>query len=107
MKPGLVIIVIGINDISQNSPDGYITNPNVTKIRDAQKRAALEAGCVFWDLYEAMGGKNSMPSWVFAEPPLATKDFLHFTSNGAKIVGEMFNKAFAFEYQKFSEEINN
>jgi len=107
LKPGIVIIVIGINDISQNTPDGYITHPNVTKIRDAQKRAAFEADCVFWDLYRAMGGDSSMPSWVFAEPPLAKKDFLHFTSRGAKIVGEMFCKAFAFEYQKFSEQMNN
>ena len=97
LKSGLVIIVIGVNDISQNTADGYKSHPNVVKIRDAQKRAAFEAGCVFWDLYEAMGGENSMPSWAFAEPPLAQKDFLHFNSGGAKIVGELFCKAWALE----------
>ena len=104
LKPGLVIVVIGVNDMSQNSPDGYISHPNIAKICDAQKKAAFEAGCVFWDLYEAMGGENSMPAWVFANPPLAQKDFVHFTLGGAKIVGELFCGAWELEYQKFRIE---
>ena len=101
LKPGLIILVAGVNDMSQNTPDGYISYPNVTNIRDAQKKAAFEAGCVFWDLYEAMGGENSMPGWVFANPPLAQKDFIHFSIGGAKIVGELFCRAWTMEYQKF------
>ena len=101
LKPGLTIIVVGVNDISQNSPDGYKSYPNIVKIRDAQKKAAFETGCVFWDLYEAMGGDNSMPVWVFADPPLAQKDFTHFSVGGAKIVAELFCKAWEKEFQKF------
>jgi hypothetical protein len=101
LKSGLVVVVIGVNDMSQNSPDGYQTYPNIVKVRDAQKKAAFETGCVFWDLYEAMGGENSMPSWVFANPPLAQKDFVHFSTGGAKIVAELFCKAWENEYQIF------
>ena len=101
LKTGLVILVVGVNDMSQNSPDGYRSYPNIVNIRDAQKKAAFEAGCVFWDLYEAMGGENSMPSWVFTNPPLAKKDFVHFSIDGAKIVGELFCRAWEMEYQKF------
>ena len=50
-----------------------------------------------------MGGENSMPDWVFAEPPLARKDFLHFTRDGARIVGELFCMALALEYMKFAK----
>ena len=101
LKPGLVILVVGVNDMSQNSPDGYRSYPNIVNLRDAQKKAAFDAGCVFWDLYEAMGGENSMPGWVFANPPLAQKDFVHFSIGGARIVGELFCRAWEMEYQKF------
>jgi len=101
LKPGLVIVVVGVNDMSQNSPNGYRSYPNIVKIRDAQKKAAFETGCVFWDLYEAMGGENSMPDWVFAKPSLAQKDFIHFTIGGARIVAELFCRAWSAEYQKF------
>ncbi len=101
LKPGLVVLVIGVNDISQHTPNGYITSPNVVKIRNAQRQAAFETGCVFWDLLEAMGGENSMPSWAFAQPPLAQKDFVHFTPKGAKIVAELFCRAWSREYYQF------
>jgi len=101
LKPGLIIMIIGVNDMSQNAPNGYQSYPNIVKIRDAQKKAAFEAGCVFWDLYEAMGGENSMPGWVFAKPALAQKDFVHFNIGGAKIVAELFCRAWEKEYQKF------
>ncbi len=104
LKPGLVIVVVSVNDMSQNSPNGYKSYPNIVKIRDAQKKAAFEAGCIFWDLYEAMGGDNSMPSWVLAKPPLAQKDFVHFTIGGAKIVAELFCRAWAKEYLRFSRQ---
>ncbi|MDR0713979.1 MAG: GDSL-type esterase/lipase family protein [Bacteroidales bacterium] len=101
LSPDLLIIVIGVGDMSQNSPDGYITDPAVSEIRKVQRETALQYGCVFWDLFEAMGGENSMPSWALADPPLANKDFVHFTVAGAKIVGELFCKAWAAEYWKF------
>jgi hypothetical protein len=49
-----------------------------------------------------MGGKNSMPSWVNAEPPLAQKDFIHFSSFGARIVGEMFYRSVIKEYDRYN-----
>ncbi len=102
LNPDITIIVIGINDMSQNSPEGYVSYPNITKIRDAQKQAAFATGCVFWDLYEAMGGENSMPSWVNNDPPLAQKDFVHFTYRGGKVIADLFCRAWKQEYKKWS-----
>lgn len=99
--PEAPIIVIGISDMAHKNGNYYESYPNIEKIRDAQKAAAFKAGCAFWDMYEAMGGKNSMPSWVFAEPPLAQKDFTHFNYMGSKIVGEMFFNAFLKEYKEY------
>jgi hypothetical protein len=107
LKPGISIIVIGVNDMSRKNAGGYETYPNIAKIRDAQKQAAFETDCVFWDLYEAMGGGNSMPSWVFHEPPLAQKDFVHFTHTGAKIIAELFCRAWEKEYRKYSRSFQD
>jgi hypothetical protein len=104
IMPDLQIIVIGVSDISRNGTNGYESYPNIEKIRDAQKNAAFNAGCAFWDMFEVMGGRNSMPSWVFANPPLAQKDFVHFSHLGAKIIGEMFYRSFMHEYDRYLEK---
>ncbi|HBF88885.1 MAG TPA: hypothetical protein DDX39_09610 [Bacteroidales bacterium] len=101
MSPDLTIIVIGVSDISYNNNGVYETTPQLEQIRDAQKNAAFKAGCAFWDLYEAMGGKNSMPSWATANPPLAAKDYSHFSYQGAKIVAQMFYESFIYEYNQY------
>lgn len=101
--PGAGIIVIGVADMSVKDKNNYITNPNVEKVRDALKSASFKAGVAFWDMYKAMGGRNSMPSWVFAEPPLASDDFVHFNPRGAKTMGQMFYNAFMLEYHKFEQ----
>ncbi|MCB8994526.1 MAG: hypothetical protein H6538_02845 [Bacteroidales bacterium] len=98
MLPGVPVIVIGPSDMSIKEKDNYVTYPNLEAVRDAVKEATLESGFVFWDMYAAMGGKNSMPSWVMAEPPLAVNDFVHFNTRGARIIAEMFTNAFLTEY---------
>ena len=101
LNPDLCIIVIGVSDASQKAGDQYESYASVEKIVAAQKAAALKAGCVFWNLYKAMGGKNSMPSWVFAKEPLATTDFLHFNFNGSRMVAKMFYSALIHDYNDF------
>lgn len=102
LAPEASILVVGLSDMSRKEGEVYTTYPNVEKIRNAQRNAAFKAGCAFWDLFTAMGGKDSMPSWVFAKPALANKDFTHFTPKGAQIVAEMLFKSLMFEYEKFS-----
>jgi len=101
--PGVPIIVIGVADMSVKEKDYYVTYPNLERVRDAMKNATLGSGCIYWDMYEAMGGKNSMPSWVFADPPLASTDFVHFNHLGAKIIGEMFYNSLMDEYRKYKD----
>jgi lysophospholipase L1-like esterase len=80
-----------------------VTHPNLEGVRDAVKNAALQSGCAFWDMYEAMGGRNSMPSWVFADPSLAVSDFVHFNTRGARLIAEMLYNAIMYEYQEWKD----
>ena len=95
--------MVGVSDRSIRQGDNYITNPNVFKLRQAQKEAALENGCIFWDLFEAMGGENSMPAWVLRDEPLANKDFIHFNNKGAEHVATMFLNALRKEYKAYRQ----
>lgn len=104
IKNDLSIIVIGVSDRSRKNGEGYETNPNIYNIRKAQRNAAFKAGCAYWDLFEAMGGENSMPSWVFANPALANKDFTHFNDKGARLVAEMFYNSLILEYYKYIDK---
>jgi len=98
LVPGLTIVVIGVADMSVKEKDVFVSYPNLENIRDALKSAAFSADCPYWDMYEAMGGKNSMPSWVFAEPSLATSDFVHLNERGARVIAEMFYNALMHDY---------
>ena len=83
----------------------FKTYPNLEPVRDALKEATLENGFAFWDLYEAMGGTNSMPSFVHSDPPLASKDYIHFNPLGANLVAELFHTALMPEYTNYSNPI--
>ena len=99
INPDISVLVIGVSDMSKKEGVNYVSYPNIERIRDAQKRAAFRAGCAYWDLYEAMGGKNSMVSWAEAKPDvLAEKDYTHFNPRGARIIGEMIFNAIMNEY---------
>jgi lysophospholipase L1-like esterase len=49
-------------------------------------------------MYSAMGGRNSMPSWVKAQPSLAVSDYVHFNHRGARVISEMFTNSLLSEY---------
>jgi alginate O-acetyltransferase complex protein AlgI len=79
--------------MASRAGDSIRSYPNIARIRDSQKQAALEAGVAFWDSYEAMGGKSSIVKWAEKEPPLAQKDYVHFTYPGADSISQLLIKA--------------
>jgi len=102
ISPDVSILIVGLSDMSRKIGGDYESFPNVELIRNVQKNAALRAGCAFWDLFEAMGGHNSMIQWVNANPPLARKDFAHFNLDGDRLVGELLYNAIIKEYYVFA-----
>ncbi len=83
ISPLTQILVIGVTDMAANEGDSIISYKNIPAIVDAQKRATLNADVAFWDSYGAMGGKSSIIKWAEKKPPLAQKDYIHFTYPGA------------------------
>ncbi|MEY3399240.1 MAG: hypothetical protein RL220_1834 [Bacteroidota bacterium] len=97
--PGAAFIVIGPSDMSTRINGVYQTWPFLEEVRNALRDNALAEGCGFWDMYEVMGGKNSMISWVQNNPPYAAPDYTHFTPKGARKIAEIFFNSLYSEYE--------
>lgn len=90
--PGVPILLIGVQDRSTNQGGVYKTAPDIPILVKAQSEMAHETGTAFWNLFKAMGGLNSMPSYVNARPQLAARDYTHFTRAGADKLADMLHK---------------
>lgn len=104
LKPQATFIVIGPSDMSTKIAGKFMTYPYLEDVRDALKNAAFETGAGFWDLYEVMGGRNSMISWVESDPPLAGADYVHFNHRGTQRVSELFIKALWSDFSEIEIE---
>lgn len=88
--PEADILIMSVNDKCYRKNGKYITEPVIPNIVDAQRETASESRVIFWNLYESMGGHNSMIKWVNNKPPLANKDYTHFNYDGAELLGKYF-----------------
>lgn len=80
------------------------TLSSIPKIVSAQRRAAFDAGCAFYNTWEAMGGEDSMRRWYKARPRLAMGDFRHATPAGYEVIGNMFYKALLAGFASYLED---
>lgn len=103
MCPNASILVVGPSDMSVKIKDTYETYPILDTMINELKATALKNKCAYWDIYKAMGGKNSMPKWVEADPPLAATDYTHFSPQGAHIISNMLYNSLIVEYSNYLE----
>lgn len=101
LNPKSTFLLIGPADTSIKDKTEYVTHPFLEPVRDALKQAAQDTGCLFWDMYEVMGGKNTMPVWVASDPPLAAPDYIHFSRKGAQKMAEDFVQKFFKLYEDY------
>lgn len=101
--PNAAIIVIGPSDMSQLQEGIYETFHLIPYCIEQMRKETLSVGGSYWDLYNAMGGKDSMYAWV--ENKLAGQDYVHFTTKGAKKASQMFYDAFIDAYNTWDKGI--
>ncbi len=90
--PETSFLLIGVHDKCIKRRKNFVTDPAIKKLVQTQKRIVEKTNIAFWNLYEAMGGENSMADWVNANPPLAYSDYIHFNTLGTKEEAEMLFK---------------
>lgn len=101
LAPQASILVIGPADMSVKEGTDYVTHPQLENLRDAIKRTAFETDCAFFDMYNCMGGKNSMVTWV--EQGVAAKDYIHFSSGGARKIAVLLYSSLMNDYNDFAK----
>ncbi len=97
-NPDMSILVVGAGDMAKGSEGVYSSYSWLPKITEAQKRAALKAGCAYWDLFGMMGGLNSILAW--SDKKLAVTNG-HFSEKGQKIVANEMVEALIIEYNQY------
>ncbi|MBE2281177.1 MAG: hypothetical protein IAE91_12355 [Ignavibacteriaceae bacterium] len=98
--PNTSILIVGLGDRSQKKGNKFVTHANLIPCIDALKNVASKTNVAFWNLFEAMGGENSMDTWVNASPQLAAKDYTHYTAEGSKKVAQLLSDALINFYKK-------
>jgi lysophospholipase L1-like esterase len=99
LAPRASILFIGPADMDVKEGLDYVTHPQLVTLRDELKKVVLESNCAFYDLYDIMGGANSMSAWV--NEKLAATDYIHFSPQGARKVSNLFHAALINEYDKY------
>jgi len=84
--PNSSILMISPGDLGQKQGKQIFTHPEIEKFVKVQEQIANQGEIAFWNMFDAMGGKNSISNWVEATPPLAFKDFCHLTGEGGEII---------------------
>jgi lysophospholipase L1-like esterase len=101
--PGTPILLLSVSDRSQRRQGQFITMASIPLLIQAQEKIAFDNKLLFWNLFEAMGGENSMAEFANSKPALANKDYTHLNFAGGRKVGLSLARSFIHEvdiYQK-------
>lgn len=94
--PDTSLLVMGPLDAAQREGEHLVSRPSISRMRDAQRRAALASGAAFWDTCEVMGGEGAMPRWVRAK--LGSSDMVHPSWQGAVFLGNELARSLITTY---------
>jgi len=76
-------------------------NKNAETVRDAMIELCQEENTAFWDLFEVMGGLNSVRLWEDAG--LAKRDKIHFTVEGYLLEADLLSHSIAQSFGEYLE----
>jgi len=102
--PQADILLISVGDKSYKENMQFVTQPNVPVLVETQRRIARHTGIAFWNLFQAMGGPNSMVKMVESPIPLANKDYTHLNFRGAAKIGKIIGNNLLNEYHLYKQK---
>jgi lysophospholipase L1-like esterase len=104
LAPNASILVIGPADMSVKVGTNYVTHPVLEDLRNAIRQTAFDTDCAFFDMYDCMGGRNSMVAWV--DQGIAAKDYVHFSPQGARKIATLLYSSLINDYNAFLKTQN-
>lgn len=85
------ILLMGIGDRGQKVDGSVASLPTAPAMVKAQREAARNAGVLFWDTREAMGGSNSIVDW--RNRKLVNADYIHLNARGGQALAALLSEA--------------
>ena len=95
-SPDCAFIFITNNDSYRYISRGMTYNHNGPTVQKAMFELAKDYGAAVWDVYDIMGGKDSVIKW--RDAGLVKSDRLHFTQEGYVLLGDMLYNAIVEDY---------
>jgi len=102
--PHTSILLVSVSDRSTRLNGDYTTMPEVPLLLETQRELAADNKIAFWNLYDAMGGENSMVKFVENKPPLANRDYTHLNFKGARKIAYIFAQTILYEQFKYEKK---
>ena len=102
--PNASILLLSVSDRGTRQNGKYQTMSTIPLMIEAQRKIAKNAEVAFWDMFEAMGGQNTIVKYVMEKPALANKDFTHLTFKGGEKIANIFTNTLLYEYKKYNDK---
>jgi len=101
--PDTPILLLSVSDRSHRRQGQFVTMPVIPMLIQAQEKIAFDNKILFWNLFEAMGGENSMAAFANSKPALANKDYTHLNFAGGRKVGLALARSFIHEVDNYQK----
>ncbi len=99
--PSASFLLLSVSDRSSNQNGTFETIPAIPVMVNAQRQLAKKSKIAFWDVYSAMGGKNSMVKFVNAKPAMGAKDYTHLNYWGGRKIAKLLADALLMEKKNY------
>jgi lysophospholipase L1-like esterase len=99
--PEADILLLSVSDRSHYHDGAFRTMPAVVSLLKAQRQAAERTQVAFWNVFQAMGGENSMVRYV--KYNWASKDYTHLSFRGGRELANALYDALILEKELYDE----
>jgi lysophospholipase L1-like esterase len=99
VAPNVPILFIGPSDMLSVVDGELKTYKQLPYLAEKLNAEIPKSGAAFWNMYEVMGGANSMRSWV--RKGWAGNDYVHFTTKGAQEIANVLTQTFETMYERY------
>ena len=104
--PNAGILIVSVADRDYKNEEGEIrTMPGIRNLIRYQQNLAAEEGVAFWNMFQAMGGNESMLSLVEAKPSMANYDYTHINVRGGKFLAGLLYDALIYGKEHYDRRL--
>lgn len=96
--PDADCLVWGPMDAGVQTKAGIKSRTLIGETRDLLRRVAAARGCAFWDLYDVMGGEDSIAAW--SKAGIMNADLVHPRAKSGELIGYLFAEALLRDYER-------